>query len=244
MPSLLPLSYLDDTIMNNNISHSAKENDPFVYLAAHDLRAPLMSIKGLLYLMKLESKRKNLDHYFSLLESSADRMNQSITNIITYSKNGSTTFIPQEVNFRKIAEESIQSMRYMAGADSVRIDLAIEQRDSFFSDPVCLSSIFSNLLSNAIRYRDPAKKSYVKIQVKFNEDGARTIFEDNGIGIDESLQEKVFDKFFRVNPEQGGSGLGLYSVRRSLEKLGGSIQIKSRIGEGTTFILHKPNLVG
>lgn len=220
-----------------------KEHDPFVYLAAHDLRAPLMSVKGLLYLMKLDSERQNLDNYFSLLEISVDKMNQSISDIIAYSKKGSTGFIPHAVNFRKIAEESIQSLRYMAGAESVRIDLSIEEGGLFFSDYTCLFSIYSNLLSNAIRYRDPNKPSFLKINVTFNSEGAQTVFEDNGIGIEEELQTKVFDKFFRVNPGYGGSGLGLYMVKRSIEKLGGSICLKSRIGEGTTFILQKPNLL-
>lgn len=218
-----------------------KEHDPFVYLAAHDLRAPLMSVKGLLYLMKLDSERKNLESYFSLLELSVDKMNQSITDIIAYSKKGTTTFIPHEVNFRKIAEESIQSLRYMAGAESVRIDLSVEEGGLFFSDYTCLFSIYSNLLSNAIRYRDTNKESFLKISVTFNREGAQTIFEDNGIGIDESLQERVFDKFFRANEENGGSGLGLYMVKRSMEKLGGSISINSKVGEGTKFILQKPN---
>ena len=220
-----------------------KEHDPFVYLAAHDLRAPLMSVKGLLYLMRLDSERKNLDNYFSLLELSVDKMNQSISDIIAYSKKGSTGFIPHEVDFRKIAEESIQSLRYMAGAESVRIDLSVEEGGLFFSDYTCLFSIYSNLLSNAIRYRDTNKDSFLKIDVTFNSEGAQTIFEDNGIGIDETLQEKVFDKFFRANDDYGGSGLGLYMVKRSIEKLGGSIRIKSRIGEGTTFILQKPNFL-
>src|SRR5580765_6171419 len=137
-----------------------KEHDPFVYLDAHDLRAPLMSVKGLLYLMKLDSERKNLESYFSLMELSVDKMNQSITDIIAYSKKGTTTFIPHEVNFKKIAEESIQSLRYMAGAESVRIELSVEDGGVFFSDHSCLTSIYSNLLSNAIRYRDPNKQSF------------------------------------------------------------------------------------
>lgn len=219
------------------------DHDPFVYFAAHDLRAPLMSVKGLLYLMRRESERDKLDYYVSLLERSVDRMNQSISDIISHSKNGSAEITSQQVDFRKIAEESIQSMRFMPGAEFVHIDLSVEDKDLFFSNHNLLLSIFSNILSNAIRYRDTNKHSFLKIGVTFNRDGCETIFEDNGIGIDEALQVKVFDKFFLVNQQPGGSGLGLYMVKSLVEKMGGSIHIQSSIGKGTTFILQIPNLL-
>ena len=217
--------------------------NPFVYLAAHDLRAPLMSVKGLLYLMRQDAQKESLNHYFNLLETSVNRMNQSISDIIAYSQNESNEINPESVDLRKIAEDSIQSMRYMEGAESVNIQLSVEEGGLFFSDHNCISSIFNNIISNAIRYRDTNKQPFLKIKVTFNSEGVQTSFEDNGIGIDEADQTKIFDKFFRANQDQEGSGVGLYLVKSAVEKLGGSIRIKSKIGEGTTFILQHPNLL-
>ena len=228
--------------MNNQRSNFVHENDPCLYLA-HDLRAPLMSVKGLLDLMRNESGRENLEYYFGLLEQSVDNMNQSITDILTKLKNERVEMQPQEVDFKKIAEEAIQSLHYMAGAESLKIILAVDEHGPFFSDHNSLFSIFSNLLSNAIRYRDKNKDSFLKIDVTVTRKGAMAIFQDNGIGIDEASHARVFDKFFRVNHEYGGSGLGLTIVKTSLDKIGGNIRIQSRIGEGTTFFLQIPNLL-
>lgn len=219
-----------------------KESDAFVYLAAHDLRAPLMSVKGLLNLMKQEKEKKTLDHYMSLLERSVDKMNQSISDIINYSKNGRVKIVPQDVNLRTIAEDTIQSLRYIKGADAVKIDLSIDQQHEFLSDRKILMSVFSNMISNAIRYRDPGKPSFLKIRAIFQARGVEIAFEDNGIGIDREIQNSIFDKFFLGNSERGGTGLGLYMVRNSIEKMGGSIQVQSAPGIGTTFTIRLPYL--
>ena len=93
-------------MMNANSDH-----DPFIYKAAHDLRAPLMSVKGLISLMKKDTEVQNFDQYFAMLEKSVDKMNQSIDGIITHSKQNSNKLKPQQVNLKLIVEESIQSIQ-------------------------------------------------------------------------------------------------------------------------------------
>jgi signal transduction histidine kinase len=218
-------------------------HESFVYMAVHDLRSPLLSIKGLIYLMQLESEKEHLQSYFGLLEKSVDRMNQAISDIITHSQNGAEKIELEPVDFKEIAEESINYLQYMAGAESVRISLSSEDGGLFFSNRKKLVSIFCNIISNAIRYHDNTKDSFLKINVTFNSEGCQTIFEDNGIGIDEDSEAKVFEKFFLVTPDQGGSGIGLYTVKKSVEKLGGNIHLRSKLGKGSTFIVQIPNLI-
>jgi signal transduction histidine kinase len=219
------------------------DHESFVYMAAHDLRSPLMSVKGLIYLMQLDSEKEHLQSHFGLLEKSVDRMNQAISDIITHSQNGTEEIELESVDFREITEEAINYLQYMAGAESVRISLSTEDGGLFFSNRKKLISIFCNIISNAIRYHDETKDSFLKINVTFNSEGCQTIFEDNGIGIDDEMQAKVFDKFFLVTPDQGGSGIGLYTVKESIEKLGGNIHLRSKLGKGTTFIIQIPNLI-
>jgi signal transduction histidine kinase len=218
-------------------------NESFVYMAVHDLRSPLMSVKGLIYLMQLESEKEHLPSYFGLLEKSVDKMNQAISDIITTSQNGVEEIELESVDFKEIAQESLNYLQYMAGAQSVRISLSVEDGGLFFSNRKRLISVFCNIISNAIRYHDETKDSFLKINVTFNSEGCQTIFEDNGIGIDEDSQAKVFEKFFLVTPDQGGSGIGLYAVKKSIEKLGGNIHLRSKLGRGTTFIVQIPNLI-
>lgn len=214
--------------------------DMFIYRVTHDLRAPLMSVKALVDLMRKESEKHNLEHYFNMIDQSIDRMSQSIGDIIDSSRNPAKK-ISAPVDFKRIAQDAIQSIRFMAVQEFVRIELHVDQTEIFFSDELSLQSIFTNLLSNAIRYRDPSKLSSVYLRISFDDKGAKIILKDNGIGIEEELLEKIFAKYFRVNHDAEGSGLGLFIVKSAVENLGGTIQVRSVVGTGTTFTIWIPN---
>jgi signal transduction histidine kinase len=224
-------------------SHLTSDHESFMCTVAHDLRSPLMSVKGLIRLMQLESDKEHLKSYFELLEKSVDRMNHAIDDIITHSKNGTDEIEIELIDMKEIGEESINSLQFMTGAECVQISLSVEDGGVLFSSRKRLISIFSNIISNAIRYRDPEKYSFLNINVTFNTNGCQIVFEDNGIGIDEDNQVKVFEKFFLVSGDKGGTGIGLSTVKESVERLGGSIQLRSEIGIGTTFIIQLPNLI-
>lgn len=217
-------------------------DNAYLTVAAHDLRAPLQSVKGLVYLMKQEPDRENLDPYFTMLDTSVDRMNQSISDMLHHSTNVSNGVRVEEMTLRSVIEEATCSLRFLPGAEHVRIDVSTGEEELFYSDRHCLFSVLTNIISNAIRYRDVHKESFVNIAVTHNHDGAEVIIADNGIGIAEGVQEKIFEKFYRVNNTPGGSGLGLYMVKHLMEKLGGTLQLLSVLGEGTTFRLQIPNL--
>lgn len=105
--------------------------------------------------------------------------------------------------------------------------------------------VFNNILSNAVRYRDPWKEdSFIHIQIESGYTQAKIKFTDNGIGIGEEYLDKVFKMFFRASADSKGSGLGLYIVRGAVEKLGGTISVTSQLGSGTTFEIILPNKSG
>jgi signal transduction histidine kinase len=101
--------------------------------------------------------------------------------------------------------------------------------------------IFNNIISNAVRYQDKGKESYLKIGVTTKHDKTIIEFEDNGVGIAEEFQENIFKMFFRASYESKGSGLGLYIVKGTIEKLNGKISVESKLGEGTKFYVEIPN---
>lgn len=219
----------------------ALEPEMFIYKAAHDLRAPVMSVKGLIDMMRKDNGRENLEHYLGLIEHSMDKMNQSIESIIGTSKNGTPKIVSLPVDVKKIAQECIQSVRYMSAQDSIRIELLVNQENIFFAKEQSLKSIFTNLLSNAIRYRDKTKLSFIQIRITFDNQGVCIVFKDNGIGIEEKLQDKVFAKFFRVHDDVEGSGLGLFIVKSEVENMNGTIKLNSSVGLGTEFVIRIPN---
>jgi two-component system, sensor histidine kinase and response regulator len=131
----------------------------------------------------------------------------------------------------------------MDNAARIHLAVDVEQKGVFHSDPVRLGIVFSNFLSNAIKYQDLKKeRSTLLVHIRADEEQAVCRFEDNGLGIDSEHVEKVFDLFFRASVQATGSGLGLYITHNAIQKLGGSVKVTSELGKGTAFILTIPNI--
>ena len=228
---------------NEELIRINSELDRFVYSASHDLRAPLMSVKGLINMIKLDPEKQNTDQYLALIEKSVNKLDHFISDIIHYSRNARMDIMPKQIDFNELLQESIDSLRYMEGADTVKSIRNIVQDAPFCSDYSRLLMVFNNIISNAVQYRDTRKEnSYLKIDILVDAKRAILRFSDNGIGIPEEYVDKIFKMFFRANADSKGSGLGLYIVKGVLEKLEGSVSVQSRVGEGTTFNFEIPNL--
>ena len=103
--------------------------------------------------------------------------------------------------------------------------------------------VLANLISNALKYKDPEKDDpFIKIRVRQDPEWVHIEVEDNGLGIDTQRLEKVLDLFYKANSKSTGSGLGLYIVQETLEKLGGAIKVESDLKKGSLFALKVPNL--
>ena len=124
----------------------------------------------------------------------------------------------------------------------IKKEITINEESPLYSDKYRISVIFNNLISNAIKYYDPAKQNpSLNITVEATKENARFEFRDNGIGIDKEFQNKIFNMFFRATQLSEGAGLGLYIVQEAVEKLKGTVTINSEIRKGTTFIIDIPN---
>ena len=228
---------------NDELTKINAELDRFVYSASHDLRAPLMSVKGLLNMIKLDPERQNADHYLSLIEQSVKKLDSFIIDIINYSRNSRMEVIAKEIDFHELLTESIDSLKFMEGADEVRSVREINTPVVFHSDYSRLLIVFNNIISNAVRYRDRRKQdSYLLIRITTTEEKVTIRFEDNGVGIHPDYQENIFKMFFRANADSKGSGLGLYIVKGVVEKMNGAISVESVYGMGTSFLIEIPNL--
>ena len=228
---------------NDELTKINAELDRFVYSASHDLRAPLMSVKGLLNMIKLDPESSNKDHYLLLIEQSVNKLDNFILDIINYSRNSRMQVIAKEIDFNELLRESVDTLKYMEGADKIELFSDIRSDVSFYSDYSRLLIIFNNIISNAVRYRDFRKtNSYLSVEITTTQTHAAMTFSDNGIGIAEEYVDHVFKMFFRASAESKGSGLGLYIVKGVVEKMDGTIELTSRLGEGTSFHIVIPNL--
>ena len=217
------------------------ELDNFVYKVSHDLRAPLSSVLGLVHLASHEQNDDDIREYIGIIENRIHQLDSFINDVLSHSKNLKMEITTEQVDFREIIENCYQELSYLPNSMNIlrKMDIADEP---FYSDLWRIKEVFRNLISNSIKYSDPEKScSFVSIDISITPQQATIRIEDNGIGVDTSSQEKVFDMFYRATSKAEGSGIGLYIVRNAIEKLHGSIAIESKDGEGTIFNIILPN---
>lgn len=220
------------------------ELDQFVYSASHNLRAPLLSVKGLLSLIELDdtdaSTRKR---FIGEIYKSIQRLDATIKDIIDYSKNARLDLMPVHIDLEALIQNTHEDLKFYEN-NSVLVELQVNKSSDFYSDERRLKSIIHNILSNSVKYSDPAKEtSRLCIEINVDSQNCALIFSDNGKGISPENQSRVFEMFYRGTTERSGSGLGLYIVKEMTERIGGTIQLQSTLGEGTTITLTLPNLI-
>lgn len=228
---------------NKELERVNSELERFVYSASHDMRAPLASIQGIVKVAKSEgiSDEKTAE-YFSMVEQSANRLNDFITNIIHYYQNTQTEEILSEVDFNNLVDELILQYRNHDNAQGIEIRKSIIQNGLFKSDSYRLKMILSNLLSNSLKFSDSKKNNkFVEIEILQNSEKAIIKVIDNGIGIAPEEIPKIFEMFYPSADKQSGSGVGLYIVKQAVDKMGGTILAKSEEGKETRFTVEIPN---
>ena len=216
--------------------------DQFVSIASHDLKAPIASAKGLIKLIKMEPVSNEQDKYLELQEKSLVKLEKFIGDMLDYSRDKKLAIEPEPILFDEFVDEILSQFNLI---DSVEFKVVkeIHQKHPFYSDKSSLTIIFSNLISNAYRYKDKHKdEPFLKIQINITTQKGSFVFSDNGIGIPKDKHHEVFGMFKRFHDRNESSGLGLYLVKQSTDKLMGRISFSSKQKQGTTFFLELPNL--
>lgn len=232
---------------NEELIKINQELDSFVYSVSHNLRAPLMSVLGLLHIAKNDDQtgKDALMQYFSMMESSIKKLDETLKEILDYSRNARNELNLAKLDLRHLLNDCIEKLKYLDGFSQMKISVHIKgEENDFISDATRLSVVVGNLLSNAIKYRDGNKAvSHLMIEVTLTPEGAEMLFQDNGIGIQATQISNIFKMFFRGTERSEGAGLGLYIVKETIEKLNGRIHVSSEFGAGSTFMIAIPNRV-
>jgi len=244
---ILELSMLDITQNQNSIDELKKLNnelDKFVYHSSHDLRSPLKSLLGLINILRKEIDEKARENCMEMMEKSIYRLEKLVNDLLMLSRNNRIENTYEETNLDNEIKDTLADFSHMKGFEGMKIDQKINQSVPFVTDVTRLKIVLSNLLSNSIKYRSFHRdESFIKISANVNKDKTLLNIEDNGIGISEAKQEKVFDMFYRASESSEGSGLGLYIVKNVVEKMKGSIVMQSEEQKGTKFLIELPNHV-
>ncbi|MCB0855382.1 MAG: HAMP domain-containing histidine kinase, partial [Bacteroidetes bacterium] len=217
--------------------------DLFLYKATHDLKGPLTSVVGILNIALQDCLQPEIKQYIELALISTDRLDNAILDLIHVTRLNKAQIKPEPIDCHRIVGEILQSLEHIPGRRQIDFQTDISMRLEFNSDRNSLLSILQNLITNAMKYRRDGDHSHVvNISIQPEKNGIRILVRDNGEGIRPEIQEKVFNMFYRGNKKSKGTGLGLYIVNQSIQKLKGEISIHSVVDEGTTFSVWLPNL--
>jgi signal transduction histidine kinase len=226
---------------NHTLIKTNEELDRFIYSTSHDLRAPINSIQGLINLSELSTSPEDTQKYHGMMRERLGKLEQVLNDIMHYSKNAKLEIERKEVNVLEMVQRTLNDVKYMDGADRIKIDIEIPDTLTIITDPMRFRVIVNNLISNAYKYSDLNKETpFIRISAKREEKKIVFSVKDNGDGIDVLHQEKIFTMFHRATSRSTGSGLGLYLVKEVVERLEGNISLLSEYGEGSEFTITLP----
>ncbi|HXB39687.1 MAG TPA: ATP-binding protein [Bacteroidia bacterium] len=214
-----------------------KELEQFAYIASHDLQEPLNTITSFISLIEEENKN-NLDAdgktYIGYLKESANRMTELITDILEYSRIGRKSQL-ETVDCNKIVEDVLGDMK--ATIAEAKAEIKYTNLPTLKGYPVELRLLFQNLISNAIKFRKKNKVPVIEIDASKENEYFCFSVTDNGIGIDEKYNDKIFIIFQRLNNsrEYEGTGIGLAHCKKIVELHNGKIWVESQSGNGSKF---------
>lgn len=226
-------------LKNIQLAKTNEELDRFVYSASHDMRAPLSSLLGLINISEKTDTVDELRSYLQMMKGRIKTMEGFIKEVTDYSRNTRLDLVLEETDLEEVAREVTQNLSDMTGR--VRIEFDLPEKIILLTDTGRLKVILNNLISNAYKYhRFDQPDPYLSFSAKRNQDQVVIRIEDNGSGIEPDYHHKIFDMFFRASVKSEGSGLGLYIVKETLQKMGGSIWVESTPGEGSVFTFSIP----
>jgi signal transduction histidine kinase len=253
---------MEEALQENKEKLIAKNNEleNYLYVASHDLRSPLVNIQGFSQRLQKQTNtleqlidpalldadtrkkftevtREGIPKSLEFIFSNVSKMDTLINGLLVISRTGRIrmTIIPVDMN--QLIEKIISTLNYQleeAGAEIVISPLA-----NCYGDADLLNQLFSNIIVNAIKYRDRKRKLRIEISSTSASDKISYSISDNGIGIPQRHLKKIWDVFYRVDSlsPQAGEGIGLSIVKRIVDKHRGKVWVDSEEGKGSTFYI-------
>lgn len=233
--------YQNENAVLKDLEKTNNQLDQFAYIVSHDLKAPLRAISSISNWIE-EDLGNNINDEtkdnFLQLKARVQRMENLIEGILNYSKASKTSSV-SKVNINDIVNEVFNSINTR---ENVKIDCNISIAD-FQTEKIKLEQIFSNLISNAIKYNDK-EGCEIFVQAIELEDTFQFSIRDNGPGIDKKYHQKIFEIFQTLQSRDSieSTGIGLSIVKKIVEEKGGKIWVESNIGQGANFVFTWPKL--
>jgi signal transduction histidine kinase len=206
----------------------------FIYTVSHDLRTPLISVSGFLGFIEQDAQKGDLERLkadLQIANEAITKMDRLLMETLELSRVGRVINSPEDVTFGEIVKDALgqTSEKIRSKGCKVSVD---QNLPVVHVDRMRITEVLVNLIENSIKYMGAQEKPEIEIGQRI--DGKDRIFfvRDNGIGIDPSQYDKVFELFYKVNKKSEGTGAGLAIVKRIIEVHGGRIWIESELGKG------------
>jgi light-regulated signal transduction histidine kinase (bacteriophytochrome) len=226
---------------NKDLTAANKELEAFSYSVSHDLRAPLRNIDGFSKIV-LEEYAEQLDgmgkHYLNRVRNGAIKMSQLIDDMLSFSRVGRTEIHLKQVDMNRLVNNVLRD--YTEIIKDKDVEVKVDDLPEILCDQNMIQQVFSNLISNGIKYSNETEQP--KVKVGFDENMKAFYVKDNGIGFEMQYHDKIFKVFQRLQlPEDyEGTGIGLAIVKRMLERHKGNIWAESEPDRGATFYVQLP----
>jgi PAS domain S-box-containing protein len=221
------------------------ELDRFNYTVSHDLKSPLITIRGFLGYLEKDFQTNDTEHTradIMRIAEAVGKMERLISTLLELSRSGKSVDTPDQIPFTGLALEAAGLLD--VSLKTRGISLTIDENLPVVSgDRERLLQVMTNLIENAVKFMGDQKEPVVQVGVRIETAGQAFFVRDNGLGIRKEDQPKIFGLFERLNPNIPGTGIGLATVKRIIEAHGGKIWVESEgAGKGTTFWFTLPGM--
>jgi signal transduction histidine kinase len=244
------------------LSEANEEIQRFAYIVSHDLRSPLVNIMG--FTAELQSQRREMfdelarlrdgagepgerdaalaaefDEAISFIKSSTEKMDRLISAVLKLSREGRRQFRPEPIDMTALVDDIVATVSHQVALAGARVEVA--PLPPVVSDRLAVEQTLSNLIDNAVKYLKPDTPGIIRVDGRATATHVLYNVRDNGRGIDPRDQQRVFELFRRAGAQdRPGEGIGLAHVRTLVRRLGGTLTLQSKPGEGSTFTVILP----
>ncbi len=230
--------------LNEQLQKQVAELERFTYTVSHDLRNPLVTIKGFLGMLNrdLEDNRPDkIQNDFQRIAGATEKMDALLKDLLELSRIGRLVNPPVEIDSVRLIQDALENVDASIRSRNVVVNIAPEL-PPLYGDRIRLREVFENLIDNAAKYIGEQTDPVIEIGVR-EQAGEQAFFvKDNGMGIEARYHNRIFGLFEKLNPTIEGTGIGLALIKRIIETHGGKIWVESEgLGKGSTFCFTIPD---
>jgi signal transduction histidine kinase len=229
--------------LNEQLHNQVAELERFTYSVSHDLRSPLVTIRGFLGMLEQDIEKDKPDKIKSDIErisGATDKMDELLSDLLELSRVGRLINPPEEIDTVQLINDAVESVDARLRSRNIAVHITPDL-PTIHGDRIRLREVFENLIDNAAKYMGKQSNPVIEIGVQDQNDERVFYVKDNGLGIEEQYQEKVFILFEKLDPTIEGTGIGLALIKRIIETHGGKIWVESEgLGKGSTFCFTLP----